>query len=330
MSLTTREPLISIGVPVYNGERFIRRALDSLLAQTYENIEVVICDNASTDNTEAICREYAIKDPRIHYYRNPTNIGVTANHRRVFELSSGEYFMWACVDDVRPPTAAQDCLEALLPNDRAVMAYGPILLRVEEGEDLIEVANEMHMSDLDVGARIRTFTQSLTLQGIIYGLYKRDALAQGVFPACYGQEYLFCLQMCLLGSLEYVKTPMVIYRLRRPLIPPYNPMYAEVPITPTNLLQQGGLRRWKCWVVLLMGCYYLLRIRSVSVGQRGSAITAHVSNFSQRYRTRLAKEIVFQLFWPVSWLASLAWNVALQWSVPGRLARKLRTRLTQV
>src|SRR5687768_698587 len=82
-----RAPRVSLGMPVYNGEPFIVEALDSLLAQTFEDFEIVICDNASTDGTEEICRMYAEKDERIRYFRNRTNYGYINNFNLTFRLS---------------------------------------------------------------------------------------------------------------------------------------------------------------------------------------------------------------------------------------------------
>lgn len=88
------KPLVSIGMPVYNGEKYIRQALDSLLAQDYGHFELIISDNASTDGTPEICREYAARDSRIAYYRNQENMGAAWNFKRVLDLAAGEYFMW--------------------------------------------------------------------------------------------------------------------------------------------------------------------------------------------------------------------------------------------
>ena len=93
-------PKVSIGMPVYNGEKYIREALDSLLAQTFTDFELIISDNASTDGTEAICREYAARDPRIRYVRQSENRGPTANFHFVLDEAVGEYFMWAAYDDL--------------------------------------------------------------------------------------------------------------------------------------------------------------------------------------------------------------------------------------
>jgi glycosyltransferase involved in cell wall biosynthesis len=93
------QPKVSIGMPVYNGEKFIRSALDSLLAQTFTDFELIISDNASTDLTESICREYANKDRRIQYIRQAMNIGPVANFQFVLDAAVGDYFMWAAADD---------------------------------------------------------------------------------------------------------------------------------------------------------------------------------------------------------------------------------------
>jgi glycosyltransferase involved in cell wall biosynthesis len=321
-----RTPLVSIGIPVYNGERSIRQAIESVLGQTYQNLEVIISDNASTDNTERLCQEYAARDKRIQYYRNPVNVGVIANFRRVFELSSGDYFMWAAADDVRPTIAVENCVAALLRNSSAIMAHGPILVKLEGREDLEERANEVHLADWAVAERIRPFTTGVRHNGMLYGLYRRCALIKGTLGTCLGQDYLLCLQMCLLGPVEYVKAPMIILTERGP-IRTDNPMYRDRPLTLRDLLRS---RRSKCWTVLIMGCYYLARIHSISLTQRARGIAAHMFTFSQLYRVRLAKEAVFLLFTPARWLTSLAWCLAHRWSFSLRLARKLQAILTRV
>src|SRR5216683_3445975 len=90
-SVADSTPRVSIGLPVYNGERFLPPAIDSLLAQTFKDFELILSDNASTDRTEQICRDYAACDPRVRYFRNETNIGPLRNFLRVVELSSAEF-----------------------------------------------------------------------------------------------------------------------------------------------------------------------------------------------------------------------------------------------
>jgi glycosyltransferase involved in cell wall biosynthesis len=93
------KPKVSIGMPVFNGEPFIREALDSLLAQSFIDFELIISDNASTDGTAAICQDYAANDKRISYVRQSSNIGPLANFQYVLDRAVGDYFMWAAADD---------------------------------------------------------------------------------------------------------------------------------------------------------------------------------------------------------------------------------------
>jgi glycosyltransferase involved in cell wall biosynthesis len=98
--LDEEKPLVSIGMPVFNGENFISEALDSLLCQNYKNIEIIISDNCSTDRTETICRKYSKLDTRIFYKRQPSNLGAVNNFLEVLRRSKGNYFMWASADDL--------------------------------------------------------------------------------------------------------------------------------------------------------------------------------------------------------------------------------------
>src|SRR6185295_20414870 len=102
--MQNRPPRVSIGLPVFNGEQLLRQAVDSLLAQTFSDFELVISDNGSTDGTEAICREYAARDSRIRYLREPENRGGSWNFSRLPPLARGEYFRWSCHDDICEPT----------------------------------------------------------------------------------------------------------------------------------------------------------------------------------------------------------------------------------
>src|SRR5262249_49655951 len=104
------------GMPIYNGGKVIRESPDSLLAQDYENIEVIITDNTSTDGTEFICREYAARDRRVRYVRNEYNVGAIENFNRAFRLGAGPYFMWASGHDLRSTGSISKCVEVLERN----------------------------------------------------------------------------------------------------------------------------------------------------------------------------------------------------------------------
>ncbi len=106
-------PRVSIGMPVYNGGAFIAETLGSLLSQTYRDFELIISDNASTDDTSDRCRAFAAADDRIRYYREEVNRGAAWNFNRVFHLSRGEYFKWAAADDHCAPSYLARCVDVL-------------------------------------------------------------------------------------------------------------------------------------------------------------------------------------------------------------------------
>jgi glycosyltransferase involved in cell wall biosynthesis len=117
-------PRVSLGMPVYNAQRFLREVLESILAQTYSDFELIISDNGSSDATETICREYAARDPRVQYHPNDrTNHGPGWNYNRTEMLARGEYFKWAAADDLLAPTLLEKCVAALDSDPGAVMAW---------------------------------------------------------------------------------------------------------------------------------------------------------------------------------------------------------------
>ncbi|MCW4003158.1 MAG: glycosyltransferase [Candidatus Bathyarchaeota archaeon] len=123
MVLPQHRPRVTIGLPVFNGGKYLRFALDSILSQTYGDFELIISDNASTDETQLICQEYQLRDHRIRYFRNKKNLGIAKNHNLVFQLSLGEYFKWASHDDVLSPTFIEECVRALDKDQSMVLCH---------------------------------------------------------------------------------------------------------------------------------------------------------------------------------------------------------------
>ena len=122
---TYASPRVSIGMPVYNGADHVAKAIQAILSQTFEDFELVISDNASSDGTDQICRRYAALDPRIRYCRNDHNLGAAANYNRVFELARAEYFKWAAHDDLYAPEYLERCvaeLDSSAAGGRAVLS----------------------------------------------------------------------------------------------------------------------------------------------------------------------------------------------------------------
>lgn len=116
-------PRVTIGLPVYNGERFVAEAIESVLAQTMTDWELIICDNASTDATPEIARRYAAQDPRVKYFRNGQNIGLARNFNLAFAKNRSPYFKWLAHDDVCLPEFLERCVAALDADPDASVAY---------------------------------------------------------------------------------------------------------------------------------------------------------------------------------------------------------------
>ena len=116
-------PQLSIGLPVYNGETYLAQSIEALLGQTYEDFELIISDNGSTDATADICQRYELRDPRIRYIRQPHNIGAAPNHAFVLDQARGELFKWASADDLYARDLLKRCVAALDENDDVVLAH---------------------------------------------------------------------------------------------------------------------------------------------------------------------------------------------------------------
>ncbi len=114
---------LTVGLPVFNGERYLSQAIEALLGQSYEDFELIISDNASTDGTADICKRYASQDSRIRYFRQPRNVGLSPNHNFVADRASGELFKWAASDDLYARDLLERCVVALDENPHVVLAH---------------------------------------------------------------------------------------------------------------------------------------------------------------------------------------------------------------
>ena len=126
-------PTVSIGLAVFNGEKYLTKAIDSILLQTFTDFELIICDNDSSDRTESICRQYAAQDPRIRYYRNLTNIGGVNNENLTFELSKGKYFRLMAHDDLLTPELIEKSVAVLEKHPEIILCYSKIVIIDSEG-----------------------------------------------------------------------------------------------------------------------------------------------------------------------------------------------------
>ena len=199
-------PLVSIGVPVYNGENYLRRALESVVGQTYPNLEILIADNASTDGTEAICREFAANDPRIRYYRHPTNLGASANHHYVLRETTGKYFRVAAHDDEMAPTLVERCVEQLEAHPEVVMAITRVLSIDDHGTRGKEIDGHLRgMSSPNPVKRFGLITCSPNWATPVFAVMRREAIeGREILGRYTGADRTFLAEMSLAGPWAMV------------------------------------------------------------------------------------------------------------------------------
>lgn len=163
---------VSIGMPVYNGEPFIREALDSLLAQTFTDFELIISDNASTDSTEAICLKYAERDTRIKYIRQTKNIGPLPNFKFVLDEAVGEYFMWAAADDRRSP----DCIETYIKYiGKSCGVFTTYAVLDRKTNKIFKYEVDIFSENYTNNKLLRIFFRKLDTS-LFYGLFKKELI----------------------------------------------------------------------------------------------------------------------------------------------------------
>lgn len=207
-------PRVSVGLAVFNGERFIDEALSALVAQTFDDLELIISDNASTDHTEEICRDYARRDKRVSYYRNQSNRGISWNYRRVFELSSGAYFKWATYDDVCAPQFIARCVDVLDDDQRVVLAHPKAVIINEFGEAQGECGGGLHLQSPRASERITQLFKNLRLSNALYGVVRSDVLrATPLVEDFPGADIPLLSELCLRGLFYEIPESLFFRRI---------------------------------------------------------------------------------------------------------------------
>ena len=209
-------PKVSIGLPVYNGERYIRCAINSILKQTFDDFELIISDNASEDRTAAICKGYEERDKRIHYHRFETNQGAARNFTAVFEMARGEYFKWAAYDDICLPRFLERCVDAMDSASQSVVVVVPRIEIVDESGKPRTIPVPPESSDLAQARaheRLAKLFRTVHWAPAQYGLVRRDVLKKTrLLEPFVESDYVLLAELALLG--EIVEVPEILLQLR--------------------------------------------------------------------------------------------------------------------
>ena len=207
-------PRLSIGVPVYNGQDFLRQALDSLVQQDYADFELIISDNASTDATEKMCREYAAKDDRIRYYRNAANIGASGNYNRVFELARGEFFKWAAHDDVHLPGCLKRCMEVFDHAPANVALVAPASEIIDEHGKATAIPVEcLDTRQARPHERLGLILERVYWAPAQFGVYRSETLRKTrLIDSFFASDNVLLAEIAMLGEIREI--PEVLFQRR--------------------------------------------------------------------------------------------------------------------
>lgn len=214
------EEKVSIGLPVYNGEKFIHKCLDSLLEQTYDNFEIIISDNASTDNTKNICQEYSQKDKRIRYIRQEENIGLLPNFNFVLDHANSKFFMWMGVDDYILPNYIKKNMDILTSNSNIVGSVSKINPYNFSQQHIDKIDSKFidftkklrtRFKKLDAFSisgnydqKVRKYLTGSTCQ-VIYGIFRTEQLKKSIIPSLFvGLDWAEMLNVLKYGDIHVI------------------------------------------------------------------------------------------------------------------------------
>lgn len=209
-------PRVAIGIPVYNGENYLAEAIESVLAQTFADLELVISDNASTDATEAICRAYAARDPRVRYFRSEHNRGAGVNYKRACTLSSPTpYFKWLAHDDRIAPSFLAKAVAALDADPTAVLCNSLVQVIDDEGRELrvydsnlIAARESQRASERFAVCILKRHRNSEN-----FALIRRSALERVELMGPYfNSDKVIVAELALLGRFLQIDEPLVANR----------------------------------------------------------------------------------------------------------------------
>lgn len=214
---------VAIGLPVYNGEKHLDKAIESLLSQTYNDFELIISDNQSSDRTAEICRDYASQDARIRYICQEKNLGSVGNFNFVFRASNHQYFKWAAYDDICAPSFLEECVNLLDANSDVIWCHSRSIHIDIEGQPLPNESptgfgyifpGQPHRGSDRASTRFSAIVLGGSSMMDSYGLYRSETLRKtGLYLPYFGSEKILLAELALHGRYAEVDQPLFFPRV---------------------------------------------------------------------------------------------------------------------
>jgi glycosyltransferase involved in cell wall biosynthesis len=207
-------PRVSVGIPVYNGERFLAAALDSILGQTFQDFEVLVWDNASVDGSAEICRQYAARDPRVGYFQSPVNIGANLNFNRLVRMARGTYFKLANADDLSTPDVLARGVAILDAHPEVALCYGRTTLIGDDGEVIGAYDDGLDLRLATGSERFRAALGRIGLVNVLQGVIRMDALRRTALLGDYpGDDIVLVAELAFHGQFWELPDPCLYRRM---------------------------------------------------------------------------------------------------------------------
>ena len=210
-------PTLSIGMPVYNGAKWIQEAIEYLLNQSFTDFELIVSDNASTDETADICRRFAARDSRVRYHRHNSNIGVFRNYDYVFQLSTTPYFKWASCNDICLDGFLEKCLAVLRDRPDVVLAYPKaILIFAPSGEEPYgqEYDDNLNLEQERPSDRFRDYLNREKINNVMNGVIRASALRETALNRLLpGSDISMIAELALRGKFVEIPDRLFVRRL---------------------------------------------------------------------------------------------------------------------
>lgn len=208
------QPMVTIGMPVRNGARHLQEALGSALAQTIDDLEVVIADNSSDDETEELCRDAAANDERITYHRHASDRGAAYNYRFTFARSRGRYFTWLAHDDARAPSFLERCLDEFQGAEPPVLVYTGVRYIDDAGRYLDSRFDQIASSEPQPHRRLSTMLTEVSRANAVFGLARADVLARTrLIEPFIASDLVLLAELAMLGEIREVADELAIQRI---------------------------------------------------------------------------------------------------------------------
>jgi glycosyltransferase involved in cell wall biosynthesis len=287
----TSAPPVSIGMPVFNSEKYIVPALESILGQSFSDFELIISDNSSDDRTAEICQEFARRDGRIRYFRQPKNIGAPRNFNFVFEQATGPYFKWAAGSDVCDRDLVRVCKQVLDERPEVVLAFGKTMAIDERGQILGAVEDDLVMDDERPSRRFRHVVDHSYYNNVHAGLFRSETLRKTMLEQPYPSgDMVLIAELALYG--RFWEVPQALFYRR------------DAPGTTTKLRSASenllvvapdstSRRYWPTWRSFFG--YFQAALRSPIGTVEKARICRYLLRRSVSYRRRLWNELAGNL-----------------------------------